>query len=321
MFMMTGDSTDADEIIPQLWVSGIRAARDMHVLNALQITHVVSLGVQLQPAYPGLFKYHSIDIEDNSDANILQHFDAAYEFIDAAISESGNVLVHCTAGVSRSVTIAACYIMRKTGITPEQAVEQVQAARKIACPNLGFRNQLALYHSMHCTIDPQKPEYRHWLLTAMAREREATGAIAHMSLGADPMKTVKPPPTAGTVVEGEKKLVRQLKCKKCRRTLATEHNIVPHTPGAGQSAFSYHKRASPFSSESSSSPCTSYYLEAMEWIKGLEGGEMEGKINCPKCDAKLGSYSWAGTQCSCGTWVTPAFAVQRGRVDEGSVLQ
>jgi hypothetical protein len=42
---------------------------------------------------------------------------------------------------------------------------------------------------------------------------------------------------------------------------------------------------------------------------------LEGKITCPRCNYKLGSYNWAGTQCSCGTWVAPAFMIHKSRID------
>lgn len=41
------------------------------------------------------------------------------------------------------------------------------------------------------------------------------------------------------------------------------------------------------------------------------GGEVEGKLSCPKCATRLGTYCWAGAQCSCGAWVTPAFQVRQ----------
>ncbi|CAG8599539.1 1055_t:CDS:2, partial [Diversispora eburnea] len=47
-----------------------------------------------------------------------------------------------------------------------------------------------------------------------------------------------------------------------------------------------------------------------------EIGDLDGKINCPNCKFKLGNYSWAGMQCSCGTWVTPSFAIHKEKVDE-----
>lgn len=39
----------------------------------------------------------------------------------------------------------------------------------------------------------------------------------------------------------------------------------------------------------------------------LEQGQLAGKIMCPnkKCNAKLGSYDWAGVCCSCKEWVVP----------------
>ena len=39
------------------------------------------------------------------------------------------------------------------------------------------------------------------------------------------------------------------------------------------------------------------------------------QIHCPKCDAKIGSFDWAGSMCSCGAWVTPAIHVAKSKVD------
>lgn len=81
--------------------------------------------------------------------------------------------------------------------------------------------------------------------------------------------------------------------------------------------------------------CSSYFLEPLDWMysassdsssKGAEddptslsSGQLHGKLLCPnrkRCNAKLGNWDWAGMQCGCGAWVTPAFAVHRSRVDE-----
>jgi len=59
----------------------------------------------------------------------------------------------------------------------------------------------------------------------------------------------------------------------------------------------------------------------MKWMDPLLGeGQMAGRIICPneKCNAKLGSYDWAGVQCGCGHWVTPGFVIARAKVDETS---
>jgi dual specificity phosphatase 12 len=54
----------------------------------------------------------------------------------------------------------------------------------------------------------------------------------------------------------------------------------------------------------------------MEWIDGLDQWNIEGRLDCPRCHTKLGSYCWSGAQCSCGRWVTPAFMLHRKQVDE-----
>lgn len=40
------------------------------------------------------------------------------------------------------------------------------------------------------------------------------------------------------------------------------------------------------------------------------------QVSCPKCNARLGSFSWIGHQCSCGQWVNPSFQIHKAKVDE-----
>ena len=52
----------------------------------------------------------------------------------------------------------------------------------------------------------------------------------------------------------------------------------------------------------------------MTWMGIIGNYEVQGKLKC-SCGQKLGSFHWAGMQCSCGAWVTPAFAVGKSKVD------
>ena len=36
----------------------------------------------------------------------------------------------------------------------------------------------------------------------------------------------------------------------------------------------------------------------MDWMGDVYDGE--GKLDCPKCDGRIGSFVWHGNQCSCG---------------------
>lgn len=62
--------------------------------------------------------------------------------------------------------------------------------------------------------------------------------------------------------------------------------------------------------------CTSYFLaEAPLWLPEECEGVVQGKLLCFKCSTRLGSFSWSGAQCSCGTWVTPSFQIPKSKVD------
>lgn len=97
---------------------------------------------------------------------------------------------------------------------------------------------------------------------------------------------------------------------------------------ASSNAFIVHEPKTPIPKQQSSRngiganasiapQCMQYYVEPIEWMRDeLEKGALDGKLNCPKCKAKLGSYKWQGSKCSCGKWCTPAIELTRSKVDE-----
>lgn len=61
--------------------------------------------------------------------------------------------------------------------------------------------------------------------------------------------------------------------------------------------------------------CSSMYLhEAPEFVK-LGSDNQEGKIYCPKCAARVGSWSWVGSRCSCKEWIVPSFQFVSSKLD------
>lgn len=71
--------------------------------------------------------------------------EVAYHFINEAMERGEKVLVHCIAGISRSVSVSAYYLMKKYGTTYSKAIEFIRDARSIANPNLSFSSQLISY--------------------------------------------------------------------------------------------------------------------------------------------------------------------------------
>ncbi|XP_022667505.1 dual specificity protein phosphatase 15-like [Varroa destructor] len=88
------------------------------------------------------FHYLCLQAADSPSQNLSQFFSQSNDFIHTARVNGGNVLVHCLAGASRSVTIAVAYIMAVTSLNSREALRAVRGARDIACPNDGFQKQL-----------------------------------------------------------------------------------------------------------------------------------------------------------------------------------
>ena len=60
----------------------------------------------------------------------------------SALSAGTRCLVHCAAGMSRSVSLCAAYLIRREGMTMKDAILRIRERRPCANPNPSFRHQL-----------------------------------------------------------------------------------------------------------------------------------------------------------------------------------
>ena len=99
-------------------------------------------------------------------------------------------------------------------------------------------------------------------------------------------------------------------CRRCRTILFGVEDL--EDPPHAQSQHDFRKRGK---RQNLTGSCQNHFLaQPLPWMNGCD--DVEGKFHCPKCDTKVGHYSWTGAQCSCGTWVTPAIMVPMSKVDE-----
>ncbi|AVL95041.1 specificity S/Y phosphatase [Moumouvirus australiensis] len=70
----------------------------------------------------------------------------AYHFINKSISEGENILVHCMAGISRSVSMLTYYYMKKYNLTYDCVIQNIRINRSIANPNDSFKTQLKYFY-------------------------------------------------------------------------------------------------------------------------------------------------------------------------------
>ncbi|GJQ08460.1 hypothetical protein GpartN1_g251.t1 [Galdieria partita] len=99
-------------------------------------------------------------------------------------------------------------------------------------------------------------------------------------------------------------------CRRCSFVLFWDTDLMEHNehktqafPGDNQ------KRESDLGSRS----CSSLFLQQVPWSQDLSNDE--GKLTCPKCNCRVGSYTWYGERCSCGNWITPSLKIPKRRVD------
>jgi protein-tyrosine phosphatase len=94
-----------------VWLSGYHFAKNSTLLKENHITAVLS-AVKLDITYEPTISLHLLDLRDNEEEEVRYTFFPACRFIEQE-RKKGNVLIHCAAGISRSVTLLICYMMKK----------------------------------------------------------------------------------------------------------------------------------------------------------------------------------------------------------------
>lgn len=150
-------SINVSQILPGLYLgnqggAGIIPAHENPALRENAIRNLQGKGVDRILSCIGadirdpFFKYLSFTINDNSaNENLAKYFDEAFNFIESARMGDSGVFVHCNAGLSRSPSIVIAYLMRKYGLSFEQAFDFVKAKRPCVNPRELFVEQLKAY--------------------------------------------------------------------------------------------------------------------------------------------------------------------------------
>ncbi|KAG8194697.1 hypothetical protein JTE90_028011 [Oedothorax gibbosus] len=291
---------ECDEIEPQLFLGNLEAAENEETLKCYGITHVLTV-YKVPITTPKTIQIETlfIELEDSPDCDILSSFERSNAFIKEA-QEKGAVLVHCYGGVSRSATLVAAYLMKKYSIGVDEALQRVKDNRNCACPNAGFLSQLRLYETMKYSLDEDNIDYKIFSLYHLGRQ---------VSPGND-FNAIQ------TYLTRFKENVcdsRKFKCRQCRKCLFTQSNVIPHLKG--QDLY-WNNFAQLAVSEPPPIVCeNSLFIEFLPWMMEAHQS-LSGKIYCPECKSKIGSFCWKGQLCQCGATISPSFQVIDSKLDK-----
>lgn len=379
-----------DLIDDGLYLGNLACARDFKTLEQLKVTHVLT--IDLVPLPRSILDRTHLTLKfmklaDVPKEDLISHLPESNEFIRQAIANNGTVLVHCYFGVSRSAAVVIAYIMEKYGLCYEDAFLLVKTKRRFIGPNVGFVAQLKLFGHMGYQINKDDPRYKQFRLK-MAGQRLKQVKILPQ-LFAD---LIKPDP--GLIRERPDPIV--YRCKKCRRIVANQSNIIPHLPkqvkvelakknirpppskltgincaengqllieklkslacqiidnkievddssddtspgkndnsyqdsdeGPSQILDGYNEQnmvdANIVARADAPETCRlMWFVEPMSWMKDVQNSP-QGKLHCPKCANKIGSFSWVmGCKCPCGQKVAPAFYLVPSKVEWSNIVQ
>ncbi len=151
---------DCSRVGDGLFVGGEVVAKSRDILLGCNITHVINCVGMLYPAYfEDELEYQTLYLQDSPKEDILAVLYDVFDFIERA-REKGNVFVHCSQGVSRSMTLAIAYRMWKEQRQYEDIFAEVKEMRGVANPNVGFICQLMQWHKRRTELSSRANLYR-----------------------------------------------------------------------------------------------------------------------------------------------------------------
>lgn len=210
--------------------------------------------------------------------------------------------------------------MKRHSLDYHPAYELVRAKRRFVQPNAGFVAQLKLFRRMGYKIDPSYQRYK----------------MHRLRLAGEQMRKAKIlPQSFHNVVRPDPDITREMpepivfRCRRCRRVLASKSHVLEHrarssaavesgvvaaqsTDGEKATATAHQQLPERLRKASLGSPgheakaspggvgtsCRSLlFVEPIAWMPRIMLNT-QGRLYCPKCEQKLGNFSWVNGESS-----------------------
>lgn len=143
---MTTRYFPAKEIVPGLWIGSKRDSMDATFMRRHDIRVIINCTNEVDAPFKDTIPTYRVPLDDaeHSNAVFLQHAEYVAAVIDVCLQEGRGVLVHCFAGVSRSASMVAAYLILARGMSKEEAIATVRARKKETFhPRLVFDHALS----------------------------------------------------------------------------------------------------------------------------------------------------------------------------------
>lgn len=132
-------------ITNSILLGGRDDASNMDMMKSLGVTHVLNVAQQVPNYFPDRFIYKKIPLLDAPTVRIVDAVPASSAYLRYVEAKGGRVILHCVAGVSRSVALLVMYLIAVHGQELRYAYEFILNKRPYIAPNEGFKLQMAMF--------------------------------------------------------------------------------------------------------------------------------------------------------------------------------
>ncbi|TYJ58864.1 hypothetical protein B9479_000296 [Cryptococcus floricola] len=135
------------------------------------------------------------------------------------------ILIHCQAGMSRSASLCAAYLISTYALSPDQAIQLIKDKREVIEPSVTFRGQLQVYWEARGKVSLKEKGVRMWYMERSAAQfingDGSAPSLTNVANYSGSPSSSNPPTPRGYAR-------RKIRCKMCRRLLAVRDHMMPH---------------------------------------------------------------------------------------------
>lgn len=139
----------ARRVAPNVWVGSRADAADPTFMRRNDIRLIVNCTRDVPMFFERTIKSYRVPVDDSpDDADAMaRYLPIAALMIDDAVRYGHNVLVHCYAGMNRSATVAAAYLMFSRDMSAAQAVAAIRRVKPECFQPNNFASSLATWEA------------------------------------------------------------------------------------------------------------------------------------------------------------------------------